>query len=350
MSLPLPQLLNWKGFLINFCCFSLSRHTIIVRQKAYLTNAGILDVACRKLKPKTGMTFKTAAFKVSCSPKYRDLFYNESNWPEGCELRDWYIKSDVILIVLMLTMLLIYSMATTDSVTPFGLVSYNLHSLNNGRGLLEDLCNNPNISIVAIQEHWLTPDNLHLLNSIHPDFIGHGVSAMNRRLTDQIHSSHPFGGVGLLWRRTISHCISIIDNDSEGRCIAVMIKLENCDVKLINVYFPCFSATTEYNIELGNCIGFIENVLHPQDSAVIIGDVNFACNGNNSGYFQLKAAMDRLNIANCDDRFSVANPATYVNSSLQCSSFIDHCFVSNGVKHCLFKIDIIDSATNLSDH
>jgi hypothetical protein len=56
-------------------------------------DAGILDAVCIKLQPKTGMTVKAAAFKVSCGSQYKDLFYNESTWPDGCELRDWYTES-----------------------------------------------------------------------------------------------------------------------------------------------------------------------------------------------------------------------------------------------------------------
>ena len=37
-------------------------------------------------------------------------------------------------------------------------------------------------AIIAVQEHWLTNENLHRLNSVHPDFIGLGVSGMTNRL------------------------------------------------------------------------------------------------------------------------------------------------------------------------
>ena len=58
----------------------------------YLMNQGITDVYCRKLAPKTGMVFNTSAFKVSCSPDFAKLFYDETIWPDGVELRDWYVK------------------------------------------------------------------------------------------------------------------------------------------------------------------------------------------------------------------------------------------------------------------
>jgi hypothetical protein len=51
------------------------------------------------------------------------------------------------------------------------IVSYNLHGLNNGRSGLVNLCNDENTCIIAIQEHWLEPNKLYLLNEVHPDFL-----------------------------------------------------------------------------------------------------------------------------------------------------------------------------------
>lgn len=62
-----------------------------------LSGLGIKEVKCKKLVAKDGRLFRTAAFMVSCSAQSRDLFYNESTWPEGAELRDWVFydkKSD----------------------------------------------------------------------------------------------------------------------------------------------------------------------------------------------------------------------------------------------------------------
>ena len=62
----------------------------------------------------------------------------------------------------------------------FSIVTYNLHGLNNGLSGLIELCNNPQISVIAVQEHWLNDNNVHTLNSIHPDFAGFGISSMTR--------------------------------------------------------------------------------------------------------------------------------------------------------------------------
>ena len=55
----------------------------------YLTGVGMKGVVCKRLVPKDGRVFKTAAFRVSCCLESKELFCNESNWPAGAELRDW---------------------------------------------------------------------------------------------------------------------------------------------------------------------------------------------------------------------------------------------------------------------
>jgi len=62
--------------------------------------------------------------------------------------------------------------------TYFGIATYNMHGFNNGSPGLLELCNNANIHIIALQEHWLHDNNVHLLNSLHPEFVGLCVSSI----------------------------------------------------------------------------------------------------------------------------------------------------------------------------
>jgi len=60
--------------------------------KQYLDEVGIKDADCWKIQARDGRVFKTAAFRVSCREEFRNLFYDESSWPEGAELRDWIYR------------------------------------------------------------------------------------------------------------------------------------------------------------------------------------------------------------------------------------------------------------------
>jgi hypothetical protein len=63
--------------------------------KNYLLDVGIKDAICKKMESKDGRVFKTAAFRVSCKEQFRDLFYDESSWPDGALLRDWVFYTNV---------------------------------------------------------------------------------------------------------------------------------------------------------------------------------------------------------------------------------------------------------------
>ena len=58
----------------------------------FLSSAGLSNPMCKKLVSKDGRTFRTAAFMFSADASCRELFNDESTWPEGCELRDWVFK------------------------------------------------------------------------------------------------------------------------------------------------------------------------------------------------------------------------------------------------------------------
>lgn len=245
----------------------------------------------------------------------------------------------------------IYSMFPVDAV--FGIVTYNLHGLNNGRSLLVDLCNDPAINIIAVQEHWLTPNNLHLLNNVHPDFMGFGISAMSNRLEAEIYRGRPYGGVGFIWRRCISKRFRISRNDTACRCLAASFEI-NCGevLNLVNVYFPCHDASAQYSIDLGYCLGFIEDVLveNKNNDTIILGDFNFGCDSSNVGYKQCMYIFDSYAISMCDDLCTTHDRATYYNHSLGQSSCIDHCCVSSNLRKLISNLTITDTGSNLSDH
>jgi len=55
----------------------------------FLTGQGMKGITCKKLVARDGKTFRTSAFRVTCCTESADLFYDESLWPSGVELRDW---------------------------------------------------------------------------------------------------------------------------------------------------------------------------------------------------------------------------------------------------------------------
>ena len=122
--------------------------------------------------------------------------------------------------------------------------------------MLNELCNDPDVSVIAIQEHWLSEDKLYKLNNVHDDFCAYGISAMKTAYCKDIYEGRPFGGVGFLWRNKLANNIKIIDKDINGRCLAISLNNGNgrC-INMISVYFPCFVENKKYYSELTQCLG-----------------------------------------------------------------------------------------------
>ena len=212
------------------------------------------------------------------------------------------------------------------------------------------MCDDSNTFVVAIQEHWLRPDNLHLLNEVHPEFAGFGISSMSDRLGKQIYSGRPYGGVGFLWRKSCNR-IRIGYKARSGRVLSISVELDSDNsISIASVYFPCFSTSSEYKNELSECLSDIEEILVNSCNVIVAGDTNFACDSNNEGYRQLSRLLASYQIRHCDEFIETTDPVTYYNSSLCHSSFIDHLFVSDSIRHDIVTGVILDSGVNLSDH
>lgn len=137
--------------------------------------------------------------------------------------------------------------------------SYNLHGFKNGYSLLLDLCRSH--QIIGVQEHWLTKQNLHRFSSIHSEFNYYGVSGMNSAMSKGILRGRPFGGVCILWHKSLSSQIVYIGGDADGRCIAARLTIASRSIILFLVYFPCMNNSLQYKAELGLCLEFISDVM-----------------------------------------------------------------------------------------
>jgi exonuclease III len=91
----------------------------------------------------------------------------------------------------------------------------------------------------------------------------------------------------------MSKYVRVIGGDDDGRCLAIVINIiDRAPFKLFSVYFPCYSASIQYNVELNNSLRFIQNLLQPTDDVIIVGDVNFTCSMEHTGFVQCRSVLD----------------------------------------------------------
>ena len=103
--------------------------------------------------------------------------------------------------------------------TDLSIISYNLHGFNSGRSLLADLCMKSDI--ICVQEHWLIPNKLNLIETFHPDFNVTAKLSMETNVLNEVITGRPFGGTAILWRRDLIHNVTTYCMDKYGRCIGI---------------------------------------------------------------------------------------------------------------------------------
>jgi len=241
-------------------------------------------------------------------------------------------------------------MSTTVSPGFLSVCTYNMHGYNTGVSYLKQLCMQNDI--IFIQEHWLLNSQLSRFNSIDQDFMFSGKSAMNERMSTQLIRGRPFGGVGVLYRRSLGSIITYYGCSDDSR--VVVIKLENGSQNMLvfGVYFPCDDHRSEYLHSIQQILGYIESVIeaHIGYKCVILGDFNFECKTSNVGFCEFTKLANDYNLSVCDDLDPCNSNYSYCHVSLDQKSLIDHVFVSHDLKTSVHNYSILCDGSNLSDH
>ena len=86
------------------------------------------------------------------------------------------------------------------------IATFNCRSFNNSLSEIQDLCKSHDI--ILLQETWLLPDDLHVLNSVNRDFLSFGTSAVDTTSVG-FHAGRPYGGLAFLWRKDLGNAVSV---------------------------------------------------------------------------------------------------------------------------------------------
>jgi len=229
------------------------------------------------------------------------------------------------------------------------LTTYNLHGFNQGKVLLPELCKFSDI--ILLQEHWLYDDELHLLDEVDVGFLSVGSSAMSTSSQCRVRHGRPFGGVGIMVRKSllpVFKCVALRDR------FAVINVAGNL---IANVYLPCMSNRSDYEESLRCILSDLCSVIQGSACSKIIigGDFNFECTNTSVGYRIFLECTRHLGLSPCDGKIDADNSndqllATYYQLGSGNSSFIDHFLVSSSLEPCITKSYIVDNGSNLSDH
>ena len=132
-----------------------------------------------------------------------------------------------------------------------------------------ELCNK--YDIIALQELWILPNETELCNTIHPYFESFSTSSVE--VESGILSGRPYGGMGLLWRKTLDPFVKPV-SFHDNRLVGLIIDINNVKTLIINVYMPtqCSENLNEFNSMLGKILSIRE--INDCESVCVLGDFN----------------------------------------------------------------------------
>lgn len=214
----------------------------------------------------------------------------------------------------------------------------NCRSLKSSFQDVNRLCDTHDI--VCLQEHWLLPSELGLLNNIHNDFYGTGSSAVD--VTSDVLVGRPYGGTAILYRKTLCNLVRILPT-SNLRITGLNICTGIGPLLLFTVYMP-----TDYNDDDSlekyiDVCAHMNAMLNDCDipNVLIAGDFN--CQPGSRFFCPLMHLIDDNSLVVSDiSLLSALNDVfTYCSDNGSNISWIDHVIGSHAVNSSITDMKIL---------
>lgn len=235
-------------------------------------------------------------------------------------------------------------MINLDSKSNLRFVSINCRGVKNNLFELSKLCTSGH-HILFLQEHWLASEEIELLNNVHSEYRGAGISPFSLA-SGKLLSGRPFGGVACLWHKCLDPIVKIIDLNDD-RLIGLTLSLPNRSILFINVYMPYCDPQNEdlYLSTLAKINSFVDD--SPYSNIVLVGDFN--AGPTNAFGRLLDAFCDDGNLLISDYSFLASESFTYISDSHNTTSWIDHCVTSSNMHQSISHMEVLHDFV-ISDH
>ena len=239
----------------------------------------------------------------------------------------------------------IQSDTTVSSVTSdLSIVSYNMHGYNQGSHSVRDLILSAKPDVFLLQEHWLTPCNLHKFEDDFPQYLCFASSAMRKCIETGVLYGRPFGGVCVLVKKELQHCARVLYCSERYIIVSVGMSV------ICNVYLPCCGTTDRLCI-VDDILNDISDWMlkHVDRLFVIGGDFNVDLDSNSTVSDLINCFVANNALFRSDSIFGPgAKRYTYYQDARDVQSTLDYFLVSD--KSVVLSYEVIDRSSNLSDH
>ena len=204
--------------------------------------------------------------------------------------------------------------------------------------------------IIFIQEHWLFDSSISRLENQLSQAHVHGVSGMDEH---ELILGRPYGGVAIIWRKTLKCAITPIPLASRRLC-AAMISVNGLNIMLFNVYMPCDTQHDQGNLDMFNeVLEMISQTCTEYDGHQVIigGDLNTDLSRSTSLHTQaLNSFLEIEFMKYCLTHVTCDVDYTYLSKMNNERSVIDHFLLTDNLFNTILVYMSIHEGDNLSDH
>ncbi|KAJ0170988.1 hypothetical protein K1T71_013760 [Dendrolimus kikuchii] len=209
------------------------------------------------------------------------------------------------------------------------MVTYNCKNIKRSVEGIKELCMVGDI--IALQETWLLPCELSYLTGIHDEFGSTGTSAV--KIDAGILKGRPFGGVALLWRKSLFPYVSVIPC-SCPRIAGIRISTNDKPIIVLSVYMPvdCADNLPEFT----DCLGEISAIIDENDveNVFILGDFN--AHPGERFYNELLRYSEEQDLVCADvNKLCLTDTFSFISDAHGSRRWLDHCIVTKAAWLCV---------------
>ncbi|CAH2211487.1 jg18287 [Pararge aegeria aegeria] len=224
------------------------------------------------------------------------------------------------------------------------MISFNCKSIKRSLQCVRDLCEKA--EIIALQETWLLPHDLNIVQGIHSNFECAAISSVD--LSAGVLRGRPYGGLALMWNKTLFNNVSVV-NCSNDRIMAIRVDIDLRSFLVFNVYMP----TDEIDNlpDFSNCLAKVSAIVEEYNvsSVYMLGDFN----AHPSARFGIELRhfcdeqewvwADITKLGNSTDTF------TFISESHGSRRWLDHCLTTESAWKSVLSADVMYDVS-WSDH
>ncbi|XP_049866364.1 uncharacterized protein LOC126372623 [Pectinophora gossypiella] len=231
-----------------------------------------------------------------------------------------------------------------STINTIKMITFNCQNIKTSMQHVRDLCGVADV--VAVQETWLMPHDLGLVDTIDINFGSVSRSAMDT--SKGVIRGRPYGGTALLWRRSKFPNVSIVDCGHD-RIVAIHVKNGRHSFIIFSVYLP--TDKTDNLSEFTDCLSRIHAVIEEYDVpfVYILGDFNAHPSAQFGKELLDFCAEQELSCVDIDVLGITSDTHTFESKAHGTCSWLDHCVTTTAARDTVKSVRVLYGVYT-SDH